>query len=740
MALPCASLRDLRALPQAQAEEADRPVRSLATPLLSTSARISPWTSSSSRWLIKPHQKGESRHHARLVAATPQPTVVSSSRCVLTWDVETFSTASIKNLGAFKYARDPSTDVWLFAYGADGSKLWFRGDPVPQEFIEAAADPNWLVVAHNAAFEFEVLHRVLRPKYGFPDIPIERFRCTMAMARALGLPAKLGLLGIALELTNRKDAAGERLMRAMAAPRKPRKGEPPGIYYRYTSANIDKLGGYCVNDKEATQEVFDRLSDLSDFEQRLWVLDHKINSRGFCVDREFAQAALRIAQATGPEINAELIEITGGAVDSINKVAALVKWLDSQGCHTRTLKREAVEELLEGDLSAPVRRVLELRLGGAQAASKKIVSLLARAGDDGRVRGAFTFSRRCDRPMVGRRFSAAKSEAADREKPRSRARSNRNRRPRARPIFVREAARDHWRLHPIDDHRRAWTYADRRRLQLDRIARVLAWIAGEEWKLDAYRRFDATKDPRDEPYCVTACKIYRVPQGTFDRESPERGTGKTCELAFGYQGGLRAFRNFSDEFEDFEVDEFKAAWRLAHPAVVRFWYGVDDAAIHAVRSRKTVRFGLLLFKVVGGFLQIKLPSGRKLSYPQPRLIDRRSRPRARRVQGQRERSVHRLPRRPRRVRRALDRKYRLRNRAGFAGRSDAPRRSRWLPDHACTCTTKSSRSPRGLRQHARIRSSHDSPARLGRRPADRSECVDRAAIPQMKKEFAMPHA
>ena len=127
---------------------------------------------------------------------------------------------------------------------------------------------------------------------------------------------------------------------------------------------------------------------------------------------------------------------------------------------------------------------------------------------------------------------------------------------------------------------------------------------------------------------MTACKIYRVPQGTFDRESPERGTGKTCELAFGYQGGLRAFRNFSDAFEDFEVDEFKAAWRLAHPAVVRFWYGVDDAAIHAVRSRKTVRFGLLLFKVVGGFLQIKLPSGRKLSYPQPRIIeDDRGRPR-----------------------------------------------------------------------------------------------------------------
>ena len=116
---------------------------------------------------------------------------------------------------------------------------------------------------------------------------------------------------------------------------------------------------------------------LSDFEQKLWALDHKINARGFCVDREFAEAALKIAKATGPEINAELTKITAGEVDSVNKVATIPKWLHAQGCHTRTLKREAVEELLEGDLPAPVRRVLELRLGGAQAASKKIVSLLA---------------------------------------------------------------------------------------------------------------------------------------------------------------------------------------------------------------------------------------------------------------------------------------------------------------------------------------------------------------------------
>ena len=449
----------------------------------------------------------------------------------LVWDVETFSTASIKTFGAHKYAAHPSTDVWLCSYAVDEApfRVWRPGDPVPQEFIDAAADPNSLVVAHNAPFEAAILRHVLGPKYGFPPIPIERWRCTMAMARAAGLPAKLGLLGKALELTHRKDPAGERLMKATAALRKPRKGEPPGIYWRDTPANLDKLANYCIADGEATREIYHRVPPLSDSEQSLWVLDHRINSRGFCVDREFAQAALKIAQATGPEINRELIEITGGEIDSANKVAAILKWLHAQGCHMRTLKREAVEEQLEGDLSAPVRRVLELRLGGAQAASKKIVSLLASAGDDDRVRGAFTYHaantgrwggtgfqpQNLKRPIEKDLESARAAIATgDLEFVKSKY---------AKPLAI---IGDCIRSTIIAAPGHKLIGADFSSIE----SRVLAWIAGEEWKLDAYRRFDATKDARDEPYCVTACKIYRVPQGTFDRESPERTTGKTCEL------------------------------------------------------------------------------------------------------------------------------------------------------------------------------------------------------------------
>jgi DNA polymerase bacteriophage-type len=562
------------------------------------------------------------------IVATPQPAAVSSARLILSWDVETYSTASIKNCGAFKYAADQTTGVWLLAYSAgDGSKLWFPGDRIPQEFIEAAADPSWATVAHNAPFEAAVLRHVLGPKHGFPQIPIQRFRCTQAMARALGLPAKLGLLGKALELTTQKDAAGARLMVSMASPRKPRKAEPPGLYYRNTPAKLERLGHYCILDERMTREIFGRLAPLSDFEQKLWILDQQINERGFAVDTEFAQAALKIAQATGHEINRELSEITAGEVASINQVPKLVAWLHAQGCHTRTLRSEDVEEQLAGDLPAPVRRVLELRQGGAQAASKKFVAMLARAGADARIRGSLTYHAASTGRWGGEGFQ-----------PQNLKRPIEKNLEAARGAVATGALAYVKSLYPnplsiLGDLLRSTIIAGPRCTLIGGDfssieSRVLAWVAGEMWKLDAYRRFDATRDSRDAVYCETACRIFRVPSGTYGRESPERAIGKTADLAFGYMGGLGAFRNFSDALTDMEVDEAKVAWRVAHPNVVRLWYALDDAAIAAVKTRQLVRCGPVLFKCVGSFLRLKLPSGRKLSYPQPRLIlDDRGRPR-----------------------------------------------------------------------------------------------------------------
>jgi len=153
-------------------------------------------------------------------------------------------------------------------------------------------------------------------------------------------------------------------------------------------------------------------------------------------------------------------------------------------------------------------------------------------------------------------------------------------------------------------------------------SRVLAWVAGEAWKLDSYRRFDATHDPADEPYCETACRIFRVPSGSYTKDSPERAVGKVCDLAFGYMGGINAWRKFEPgRFTDDEVKKFCSEWRTSHPAIRKLWYAVDRAALVAVRERgRVVVCGPIPIKSAGGFLLLKLPSGRKISYPLPRAV------------------------------------------------------------------------------------------------------------------------
>jgi DNA polymerase bacteriophage-type len=293
---------------------------------------------------------------------------------VLHRDYETRSQATLKTVGTFKYATDPTTEVLCCGYALDDGpvQLWTPGDPIPAEFIEAATNPAWIVCAHGAHFEDAIERYVLHPRFGWPVFPIEQQRCTQAMALAMGLPARLSAAAIALELSNRKDAAGERLMHQISKPRRPHKDEnPDGIYWFEDQERLDRLYAYCKQDVEIERELYGRLPPLSPAEQAIWELSTKVNARGFYVDRSFAEAARKIAQAAAPEIDAEITEITKGAVTTISQVARLLSWLREQGCGLDNLGRKIIEKQLQADdLSLQVRRALELRLGGAQAAAK----------------------------------------------------------------------------------------------------------------------------------------------------------------------------------------------------------------------------------------------------------------------------------------------------------------------------------------------------------------------------------
>src|SRR5262249_16506072 len=315
------------------------------------------------------------------------------------------------------------------------------------------------------------------------------------------------------------------------------------------------------------------------------------------------EAARRIAEQAAPEIDQEIAEITGGNVTSINQVARLTAWLQDHGCGLQKLDKKAIQRQLEkGDdeLPAPVRRVLELRLGGAQAAVKKINALLARAGEDNRVRGAVRYHRAATGPGVG---DSAQPENLKRpvvdDLDAAIAAVATGDYHHVRSLYARPLA-------VVGDCSRAMLCAAPGRVLIgadfsSMESRVLASVAGEQWKLDTYKRFDATQNPRDEPYCETACRIFRVSSGSYTKESPERNVGKTCDLAFGYMGGINAWRKFEpDRFTDEEVKTFNTEWRAAHPAIKRFWYNIDRAALTAVRERgRVVRVGPVAFKSTG---------------------------------------------------------------------------------------------------------------------------------------------
>ena len=310
-------------------------------------------------------------------------------------DVETRSPLSLKDVGAHRYARDPRTEIICVGFALDNEppQTWVPGNPIPQEFLEAASNPNWAAVAHNASFELAITRYILEPRFNFPHIPLSHWRCTQAAASALGLPARLDKLAEVLELACRKDISGQRLMMMMARPRRVHKGEDATqTFYFCDDDRLQRLFAYCEEDVRVTREIFTRLPELSPQEQKLWQLDACINNRGFRVDVVLARAAHQVALAAGPEINAELAAVTSGAVSSVHQITKLQAWLQQHGCISESLNKKTIEALLETDELLPVvRRVLQLRQDGGQAAAKKLSTLLATVGNEDRIRGGFKY-------------------------------------------------------------------------------------------------------------------------------------------------------------------------------------------------------------------------------------------------------------------------------------------------------------------------------------------------------------
>jgi DNA polymerase bacteriophage-type len=540
---------------------------------------------------------------------------------VLIRDFETRSCVDLKYAGASRYAADPTTEVLCVAYAVDDApvQIWTPGQPVPQEFIDAARDPDWLVVAHNDQFERAIENHILAPRFGFPLVPIERHLCTMAAAQAAALPGSLDGACAAIGLAVGKDAEGYRLMQQMAKPRKPRKGEDVGtIYWVDGPEQRARLAQYCVRDVELERELYRRIPPLSAEEQVLWQLDATINARGFYVDVGLAEAARNIVQAEAAAIDVEIASITHGEITSVNQVAKITAWLRERGHDVETVTKASVKALLSKSPDSDVARILTLRQEGGRAAARKLDALLLGADTDSRLRGCFRFHGAATGRWSGARFqpqNLRKATLVDLDGAVAAVRSGDLARVKtfgAPLAVIGDLSRAMIRAKPGYD----LTGGDFSAIE----SRVLAWLAGERWKIETYRKYDSTNDPADEPYCATASRLLRRTVTPDDKAA--RQIGKVADLALGFGGGKGAWKRFatSDTRPDADIQRNVDEWRRAHPSIVGLWKSMERAAHRCLRSGGPASLGRLSFEMRGTALVMVLPSGRALSYPEARLV------------------------------------------------------------------------------------------------------------------------
>jgi DNA polymerase bacteriophage-type len=452
---------------------------------------------------------------------------------ILHLDVETRSSLNLQRVGTSSYAADESTEILCAAYAVDDGpvQLWTPGAPVPPEIITAASEPEWRIAAHNSNFEYQIVNRLLAPRFGWPAVPIAKFDCTMARARAAALPGSLDGAAAALGLDVRKDKTGAKLMRVIAT----RKLEHP------TVEQVEHLYAYCKRDVEVERALHHRLPPLTDAEQALWVLDHQINQRGLPIDRELAVATAELAKQQRLAVNSEIAALTNGQVLTANQCDRMIRFLATEGCSVAGLTKADVKKALKSGPSDSVQKLLELRAIGSQAAATKVATLLGGLDSDDRLRETLVYHGAATGRWSGRRFQpqnlkkAAKTLDIDAAIAAIKSGDLARVAALGAPLSI---AADVSRGLICAPPGHVLVGADFSAIE----SRVLAWLAGEKWKLQSYAKYDQTGDPVLEPYCQTASKILGRTVTPDDEEG--RGVGKVADLACGYGGGVGAWKRF----------------------------------------------------------------------------------------------------------------------------------------------------------------------------------------------------
>ena len=548
---------------------------------------------------------------------------------MITIDIETKSDKDISKCGIYAYTDTPYFDILLFAYSIDGQPIQVvdmaNGEEIPESILAALADENVVKRAFNCNFERVCLSKYLRenhPQY-FQSYSIdedtvgdflnpESWHCSMIHARTLGLPSSLAEVGKVLGIEQQKMTEGKALVKFFCVPYDTVDGVPQFHNPKDYPDKLEIFKAYNKRDVEAELEIDRKLSrfPVPDFLWKEFYLDQEINDRGILVDMQLADKAINLDAEAKEELTAEMKRLTG--VENPNSVYQLLDWLETQGYKSDSLGKAQVQELIK-TAKEPVKSVLQLRLQLSKSSVKKYTAMKNTACSDNRARGMFSFygASRTGR-WAGRNVqlqNLPQNHLPDLSEARELVKYGSFEDIQMLYDDVPDTLSQLIRTAFIPKQGMKFIVADFSAIE----ARVIAWLAGEEWRMKAFAN-------GEDIYCASASKMFGVPVVKHGENGHLRQKGKISELACGFGGSVGAMKAMGADslgLSDTELKQIVTDWREASPHITEHWWAVDRAVKKAVKEKTATKTHGLLFSYEAGFLFIRLPSGRRLAYAKP---------------------------------------------------------------------------------------------------------------------------
>lgn len=534
-------------------------------------------------------------------------------------DVETYSSAPLPKCGVYRYCEAPDFEILLFSYAFDDEPVQTidlaSGETLPKEAISALEDPDIIKVAYNAQFE-----RVCLSRYLGHWLDPHQWRCTMVMAAYLTLPGRLADAAVALGTTEKKMEEGKDLIRYFSVPCKPTKTnggrtrnlpadapEKWAVYRQYNAQDVEV--------ERAIRKALEKYP-LPEQEWELYALDQQINDRGVRVDKKFVKKAIAVDAVFAQAAYQRAKELTG--LENPGSVNQLKAWLADQDIPMESLARKIVQEKA-AQTDGIVAELLNLRLELSKTSVKKYEAMARCVCRDGRVHGLLQFygANRTGR-WAGRLVQAQnlpQNHLPDLDLAREIVKTGDEELldtlfasvPGTLSELIRTA------FIPKDGCR--FLVADFSAIE----ARVLAWLANEEWVLEEFRG-------KGKIYEATASRMFHIPQESIVKGNPNyeyRQKGKQATLSCGYGGGVGALKAMGAKMPEEEMQPLVDAWRAANPNIVAFWSALDRAARTVIRRKTSACIGKVALYWRDDKMFMRLPSGRNLCYQSPHFTENR---------------------------------------------------------------------------------------------------------------------